>query len=165
MNQCNCTQCNTLSITSDPNPQNSSFTCNSSLQKLSSIKKCATVVPGDLEFRIKNATCNPSCETRVPKELLLFPHKDLRTPRNFLSLFLSSSQSNSLSILKTLHQNGSTGVGRGCLANLGVEIGVRGVVEMWQIGVSWWRWLLGLVQWWVVVLVARLGSCVCFKFR
>ena len=83
----------------------------------------------------------------------------------FISLFLSSSQSNSLLILRTLHQNGSTGVGRGCLANRGVEIGVRGVVEMWQIGVSWWRWLLGLVQWWVVVLVARLGSCVCFKFR
>ena len=148
MNQCNCTRCNTLSITSDPNPQNSSFTCNSSSQKLSSIKKCATVVPGDLEFRIKNATCNPSCETRVPKELLPFPHKDLRTPRNFLSLFLSSSQSNSLSILRTLHQ--STSVGRGHLADCGVEIGV-----------SWWHWLLGLVRWWVVVWVCDLccGGC------
>ena len=33
---------------------------------------------------------------------------------------------------------------------------MRGVVEMWQIGVSWWRWLLGLVQWWVVVWVCDL---------
>ena len=78
-----------------------------------------------------------------------------------LSLFLSSSQSNSLSILRTLHQSGSTGVGRGHLADHGVEIDVRGVVEMWQISVSWWRWLLGLVQWWIVVWLCDLchGGC------
>lgn len=51
------------------------------------------------------------------------------------------------------------------------QIVVRGVVGMWHISDSLWHWLLGLIQWWVVVrdvtdqhlcvaLVARFGSVV-----
>ena len=72
--------------------------------------------------------------------------KDTKTRKNkikregFVKIYLTLSFRFSIK-LPLNSQNSSPewvyGVGRGCLANRGVEIGVRGVVEMWQIGVSW----------------------------